>query len=93
MDKVHKVKFNYIILYTSYYKKFLELFLQTSIQASSVSKELRFRLRHPLSFDFVSLLLGFGLDFVILYESKYGKQNLSLKEEVGTRYDFVTGLR
>jgi hypothetical protein len=32
--KVHQVKFNYI--YKSYYKKFFELFLQSSVQASSV---------------------------------------------------------
>jgi hypothetical protein len=92
MDKVHEVKFNYII-FTQVITRVFRAFLQTSIQASSISTELRLRLRHPLSFDFVFLLFSFGLGFVILYESKYGKQNLSLKEEVGTRYDFVTGLR
>jgi hypothetical protein len=55
--------------------------------------ELRLRFRHPLSFGFGFLLLSFGLGFVILYILKYCKQNSSLKEEVGTRYDFVTGLR
>jgi hypothetical protein len=80
MDKVHEVKFNYIILYTSYYKSFLSFFYRL----------LNLR-QYPWSF--VSLLLSFGFDFVILYESKYGKQNLSLKEEVGTRYNFVTSLR
>jgi hypothetical protein len=45
-DKIHQVKFNYI--YKSYYKKFLELFLQSSIQASSVLIELQLRHSHPL---------------------------------------------
>jgi hypothetical protein len=45
-DKIHQVKFNYI--YKSYYKKFLELFLQSSIQASSVLIELPLRHSHPL---------------------------------------------
>jgi hypothetical protein len=82
MDKVHEVKFNYIILYTSYYKSFLSFFYRL----------LKLR-QHPWSFVSLLLSFGFGFDFVILYESKYGKQTLSLKEEVGTRYNFVTGLR
>ena len=80
MDKVHELKINYIILYTSYYKSFLSYFYRLL--------ELR-----QYSWSFVFLLLSFGLGFFILYESKYGKQSLSLKEEVGIRYDFVTGLR
>ena len=43
-NKVHQEKFNYKI----YYKKFLELFLQSSIQASSVLVELQLRHSHPL---------------------------------------------
>jgi hypothetical protein len=80
MDKVHEVKFNYIILYTSYYKSFKSFFYRL------------FKLRqYPGSFVF--LLLSFGLDFVILYVLKYYEQNSSSKEKVSTRYDFVTGLR
>jgi hypothetical protein len=80
MDKVHKVKFNYIILYISYYKSFLSFFYRL------------FKLRqYPWSFVF--LLFSFGLGFVILYILKYYKPNSSLKEKVSTRYDFVTGLR
>jgi hypothetical protein len=80
MDKVHEVKFNYIILYTSYYKRFLSFFYRL------------FKLRqYPWSF--VLLLFSFGLGFVILYVLKYYKPNSSLKEKVSTRYDLVTGLR
>jgi hypothetical protein len=88
MDKVHRVKFSYIILYKGYYKKFLEFFLQLSIQASLVS--IKLRLHRPLSFGF--LLFSF-VGFVILYILKYCKEDSSLKEEVSIRYDFVTGLR
>jgi hypothetical protein len=36
MDKVHKAKFNYIILYTSYYNSFLEPF-STDIYSSFIN--------------------------------------------------------
>jgi hypothetical protein len=66
MDKVHEVKFNYIILYTSYYKSFVSFFYKL------------FKLRqYPWSFVF--LLFSFGLGFVILYVLKYYKPNSSLK--------------
>jgi hypothetical protein len=47
-------------------------------------------------FSFVDLLFSFVnllFSFVILYIFKYGKNYSSLKGEVSTRYDFVTGLR
>jgi hypothetical protein len=46
-----------------------------------------------VTWSFVFLLLSFGLGFVILYILKYCKRNSILKEEISTRYDFVTGLR
>jgi hypothetical protein len=56
MVKVHEVKFNYIILYTSYYKSFLSYFYRLL--------ELR---QH--SWSFVFLLRSFSFGFVILYVS------------------------
>jgi dipeptide/tripeptide permease len=80
MDKVHEVKFNYIIIYTKLLQELFDLFYRL----------LKLR-QYPWSFAF--LLLSFGLGFVILYVSKYYKQNSSSKEKVSMRYDFVTGLR
>jgi hypothetical protein len=60
MDKVHELKFNYIILYTSYYKSFLSYFYRLL--------ELR-----QYSWSFVVLLRSFGLGFVILYVSIISK--------------------
>jgi hypothetical protein len=56
MDKVHKVKFNYIILYTSYHMSFLSYFYRLL--------ELR---QHSWSFVFLLRRFSFGL--VILYVS------------------------
>jgi hypothetical protein len=66
MDKVHELKFNYIILYTSYYKSFLSYFYRLP--------EL-----HQYSWSFVFLLRSFGLGFVILYVSIISKIQIQRK--------------
>jgi hypothetical protein len=70
----------------------VRIYYKLSIQASLKSIELQLRLRHPLSFGFVFLLFSF-VGFIILCILQYCKEDSSLKEEVSTRYDFVTGLR
>jgi hypothetical protein len=66
MDKVHELKFNYIILYPSYYKSFLSYFYRL------------LELRH-YSWSFVFLLRSFGLGFVILYVSIISKIQIQRK--------------
>jgi len=66
MDKVHELKFNYIILYTSYYKSFLSYFYRLL--------ELR-----QYSWSFVFLLRSFGPGFVILYVSIISKIQIQRK--------------
>jgi hypothetical protein len=53
MDKVHEVKFNYIILYTSYHISFLSYFY-------------RLLELHQHLWSFVFLLCSFSFGFVIL---------------------------
>jgi hypothetical protein len=66
MYKVHEVKFNYIILYTSYYMSFLSYFYRLL--------ELR-----QYSWSFVFLLRSLSFGFIILYVSIISKIQIQRK--------------